>query len=604
MSRRNKKKNVTSSTERNSAAVAESQQTTKDAAATDAADKQVAEASKTNDVEWYAKDPELLLTAAQVPFSDTFGSPVNMYPNGYKFYNYGNVSQSDNHAVEFHNSGANTVTGVMALLLRPTFGYNANINDPLNLAATALYTHVRYNNSGRKNYEQSDLMMYMCAMSELYSYIFWLERIYNCAFMLSQRNYYVGEAWLRAQAINPKEIINNLANFRYRINLLINKVSAFVIPDSIELFKRRAFLYSNIYIDNPDGNIKDQVYMFVPRGFHMFEYDEDNVGVVRYKSLDHYATSGSLDATYEITMDKLLSIGDDMLKNIYGDEDWGLMSGDLLRSFAGHLIGLQSIPEEGIVVPVYDVNVLHQIKNAIPVSEENNFSGKDFGNTNFKYYVRKSLSDTSLSKPCYYGDLYQDGVGNLHSQYLFKAGSQLPGTPPKYSLPNSTIMLPNVIISSDNPMPTPAEVVEFTRLIPTNLDINNRSVFGDNSDSYGLMDPTPEYVCSVKTFHWNYKRDSDGGRVLDKTTYSGNIISSNQDLIDLKNAIFRRLVFHHSPIMYYLDWSVSKADKVEDVLPLSDINNYTVQSSEVISRLNKVAWLSLVYVPGISKMMH
>lgn len=603
MSRRNKKKNVTSSTERESSNRVDSQRNTHEAPTTDEAAKQEVEASKTNDVEWYAKDPELLLTAAQVPFSDTFGSPVNMYPNGYKFYNYGNANQSDKHSVEFHNSGANTVTGVMALLLRPTFGYNATINDPLNLAATALYTHVRYNNSGRKNYEQSDLMMYMCAMSDLYSYIFWLERIYNCAFMLSQRNYYVGEAWLKAQAIDPKEIINNLANFRYRINLLINKVSAFVIPDSIELFKRRAFLYSNIYIDNPDGNIKDQVYMFVPRGFHMFEYDEDNVGVLRYRSLDRYAVSGSLDATYEITLDKLLSIGDDMLKNIYGDEDWGLMSGDLLRSFAGHLIGLQPIPEEGIIVPLYDINVLHQIKNAIPVSEENNFNGRSFANTNFKYYVKKSLSDTGLSKPCYFGDLYQDGVGNLHSQYLFKAGSKV-GEPPKYTLPNTTLMLPNVIISSDSPMPTPADVVEFTRLMPTNRDVNEHSVFGDSSDSYCLMDPTPEYVCEVKTFHWNYKKDSDGGRVLEKTSYNGNIISSTQTLLDLKNAIFRRLVFHHSPIMYYLDWDTRKADTINDVVPLSDVNNYTVQSSEVISRLNKVAWLSLVYVPGISKMMH
>lgn len=61
----------------------------------------------------------------------------------------------------------------------PSIGRTSGESSPANVASKNIYSFVRFANSGRTNYEATDLMMFLLAMDNAYMYAGYLIRIYG-----------------------------------------------------------------------------------------------------------------------------------------------------------------------------------------------------------------------------------------------------------------------------------------------------------------------------------------------------------------------------------------------------------------------------------------
>lgn len=293
-----------------------------------------------NDPAWYAADPAILRDAASFPFS---------WPTGAT--NTHDLALYDENLVEPPFS---KVPGIVSLRTAPTIGFALRATDPINVASQALYSFVRHANSGHSNYDAPDLMLYILGMASNYSYLVWCQRLYGYALTYDQRNRYISDQLIKANGADPSSIHNNLANFRFWINTLIAKMSSFAVPATLSIFSRMSFMYSDYYIEGT--SIKDQLYQYVPDGFHKFIIDSQSRGRLDYVEFDHSKL---------MTVEEIMEYGNNLFGAIWDQEDFGIMSGDILKAYGDRIIKLASIPETYQIVPKFDPMVLTQIKNAM-----------------------------------------------------------------------------------------------------------------------------------------------------------------------------------------------------------------------------------------------
>lgn len=235
--------------------------------------------------------------------------------------------------------------------------YNSMANfvsrsDMINVSATSIYTYVRHANSGRTNYEKSDLMLYLLAMSEIFVGIQELIRAYGFANYFRARNLYSGHL-LSALNFDPEELRSNLANARYEINLILNKVKAFAVPKTFSYFEERLSEYAHIYLDedSPTG----QMLFNVPSVLYEFDAWEEETGgkLVPRPWSGHY-----------LEWSERITALNQMLDKLRRNEDINIMSGDILKAYGDNLFNLGPIPIDYEQEPVYDVIQLHQYQNA------------------------------------------------------------------------------------------------------------------------------------------------------------------------------------------------------------------------------------------------
>lgn len=553
------------------------------------AGKEETETGGHNDPNWYSRFPELLLGASNVPFSDVFGSPIDI------------VANSLGIGLKKSKSCNNSQIGICSVNIKPSFGAAANFNDPLNTAAHMLYTHVRYVNSGRKNYDQADLMLYVGAVSDLYSFIYWMKRGYKSAFVVSQRNGYINENMLNAIGIDSS-ITTELAQFRAYINMFIAKVSTLVVPAEIEMFKRRAFMYSEIYTENDQQNIKDQLYCFRPEGFYVFDLDDKGKGMLRFRTLP--SVNG-------MTLSQIMAFGNEMLSKILGDEDFGIMSGDIMKAFQNALVGLTPQEELPTFELIYDPYVLLQIKNAYvceyPAANGawiNPFFTRDSdGNpTSSLVDVPKftiPLTD-STNQEVDYGNLYQDGFGNLQCRELLGLRTTLDGAEEKKIVKEDHTVVSfymNQIISINNFPATPEAVVEATR-----LKVTRKATTTAGKVWYGEIDCMSELVTSVNLYYNTYNAAGTWYREMLRIVQ--NVFVSGVDTLPM-TLLAGIAQCRYLPLVQTanLQKNARNDTEIASIMTLNDLLNYTVQDIAVIDRLNAIAKLSLLAVPGVSTVL-
>lgn len=296
-----------------------------------------------NDPAWYATDPQILKDAASIPLSWPIGTDVDL----------------EVPITSANGTSKYVIPGVCTIQLNPSVGRALSAADPINIAAYSTYAYVRYANSGHVNYDAPDFALYLVAMSQVYSFINMAMRIYGTAMTYSQKNRYLPDTILEAQRANADNIRNNLANFRYGLNVLINKTASFAVPANMPFFERQAFLYQNIYCES--DQIKDQMYMYVPEMFFQFEYNpDDGAGMLNEKvwSYDDFRT-------YDF--DEILAFGNELLDPIIASESMNIMSGDILKAYKGNILSLASMSEDYTLLPIYNPVLLEQMKNTVAV---------------------------------------------------------------------------------------------------------------------------------------------------------------------------------------------------------------------------------------------
>lgn len=314
--------------------------------------------SKDNDPSWYALNPQLLKDAASFPYAWPLGNRLSVGNFGSRI-----------------NKGS--LPGILVMNWAPTIGYSKDGTSPINVASINTYTKVRHDNSGHANYDHADYMMYLLAMDSVYAYHSWMRRVYGCMLTYSNTNRYYPRAIVEAMGVDFNNLQGNLADFRQYINTYAIKASALAVPAKMSYMTKHYWMSEGLYYDSQQD--KPQTYLFNPLGFYRFKVSQDETahGMLEFAPMfvagpspralpspDGEVAVGCLTPAKWVLED-FIHYGDSLLAPIISDEDFGIMSGDTLKSFGvGGCYTLPVTEETYTVVPSYSAEVLDQIQNA------------------------------------------------------------------------------------------------------------------------------------------------------------------------------------------------------------------------------------------------
>lgn len=503
--------------------------------------------SKTNDPSWYALNPALIRDAASIPFSWAVGTPIDLSNPLYE----GNATRMQ------------SIPGICTIDIVPGYGRALSPSDPINVAATSIYSFIRHANSGHSNYDSPDLMLYLMAMSQVYSYINFLQRIYGCATLYAQRNRYLPDALLQCQGVDVEDLRTNLANFRYGINILIDKAASLAVPSNMSIFYRHAFLFQNVYVEG--SSIKDQLYLMNPAGFHKFTLeDETSAGMLEYTSLPY------------MTVDNMLHYGSDMLARIIQSEDMNIMSGDILKAYGtGGILKLASLSPDYRIVPVNDPLVLSQFKNATAIYGE-------LKNLDIK---QDSSHGWLTFCPSVWSKVEGQGKADLARKHSLKT------------------LMEKRILSVDTSDPTPELVIEATRLMAVCDDY----WIPDESVAQAVVQIHFGSEIATNARMWYYVFDDSGSPTLQYVSYGYETpaltTSANSCALALRRVSMLNMFKFH-PAMHTTIWADGSSEgtvtTAEGYLAF-DVDNYAVLDCDVVKRMHEAALLNQFSVNSIAR---
>lgn len=485
--------------------------------------------SGTNDPSWYGLSPELLRDAASIPFSNAAGVAFSL----------GVASTSGQSPI---TDQPLTIPGLYTLDIVPCPFAEPYANDPLNIAANSMLAYVVHANSRNLSYNASDLMIYNIAMGNVYSYINFLMRVYGLAQVFSTFNRNLPNLVEAAQYVNYSDVINHLADFRYGINMLINKAASFAAPADMPYFRRLAFLFSGIYSEGE--SIKDQLYMYVPAGFMQYnETAEETGGSLQY--VDFRSTTH--------TVDQLIAYGNSLLNAIIGSEDMNIISGDILKAYGQEgLLKLATMPEVYNVLPVTDLAVLEQFQNAVNLN---------VNNSQFTCSLTQSNRKTTT--------------------FALTGGVMLKGTQGTLDAMTNNFLLNTILTNPEAP-----DVMERTRLqcIVDSIDAETGSfVYYATEVAVGAhmwiatgATPTNAVVPAYR----------DVAQTPDQTT-----------MVTMIREHCRMETFKFHPKVFYF---VQNATGKQFLNFAMDTDNYAVFDKAVLSRMNEAAIMSLFHTHTIN----
>lgn len=519
-----------------------------------------------NDVSWYANFPELLFSAGNFPWNYPLGNSFMYGPR--KLFTH---TVSGN-TFEGYVSGSSQIAfpGVCTVLVKHTIPGRGRQTDAINVAANAFYTHLRVVNSGRKNYDPNDSMLYNLAIADIYSLIFFLQKVYGLATQYSQQNKYVGRACCIELGVDWDDLLLNLANFRYWLNAYTKKMQAYAVPSSIPYYMRRAFMYSGLYLENDKENIKDQLYQFKPYGFYKFELDPaDGSGMLTIKP---WCKAGATGTLWKIS--DIINYAEDLITNVWADEDFALISGDIIKAYGSNLITVDEIPADFTVLPIHNPDVLAQIKQAVLWRLEAETSGSE--------------TYTAFNKSgCHFGNVYQNGA-NLFCYEAYPAGIM---TSINKTLIGGQELSSDLILSSEFSLGTPEYVVEATRLMATHQA--DDYITSDAGKTMHLIGGGTEIAISCAVCYY------DQSQLYERTL---------EDFVHLENSaldlyiLMRCLAFKYLPMQYVGKKVVEDGkDAISNVLPVNNVDAYTIIGPQQLNKLHDVCALSMFYVPGVAK---
>jgi hypothetical protein len=516
--------------------------------------------SGSNDPFWYATDPVLLRDSASIPWAAAAGTEqklaTELYPD--KEYPWSDKTMRQTSRL---NQG-----GVQVIKLAPTVGLSDKKSSPINIAMNSLYTKVRFQNSGHANYDAPDLMIYCLAMAEVYSAIQWLMRIYGLASLFTQRNRFVPEHILEAEGVDYDSIKHNLAGFRYGINLLIAKAASLCVPGTFTLFLRRAFVYSGVYTEGT--SIKDQMYMYSPDGFYKYDLNTDGSGMLKYETM-----FGRLASESAYTADQLLDVVDGMLQRIIASEDCQIMSGDILKAYGENVLKLGTLSPEYTVTPTLDIPVLEQMKNC----------------TVFPGYVNGN-------------DIEQD---TTHAYLVCDPSIAVHETVPNADY-TALAIAPTITTTTGDP--TPEVTMENTRVLSVIWKVDPVEQV-DEEYFYPLHLYTgTEFATDIVYVAWPFMHDK-----IEKvwpTRYYW--VDDNENIHEMaqrpQDASFLHSLATLNNFKFKPGYWLAKRNKIDDqtyetiVTYTVDVDNFTIQSPQVIRNLHETAIMSELNVPAINRL--
>lgn len=426
-----------------------------------------------NNPAWYTGNPIAAKKAGSINFS---------YPLGY------NINLDNPLFSTTANKGSFSLPGMMALDVVPSMGRSSDASSALNLAAFKLYSFIRHENSGARNYDSPDLLLYVAAVTDVYSYVTWLQRTYLICNSYSVMNEYIPRAYCELSHIDFEDVIANLADFAYQLDNRINKIRSFKVPGDMPIFQRRAFMFKDLYTEG--DSIKDQMYFYNPDGFYVFRLDQDGAGMLQNLGL---AELTDITGTFKLKVKDLFVGLDYLISQIAEQEDFGIMSGDILKAYGANVVTLAPFdPAPGVgVAPVRDIAVLEQIQNSTVVGRS------ELDNNTTRYYVNTDIRQSSLKNYLV-----------TEPRIAMEANDNAEG---KIEIYSKKALLENRLLTSRYSDPSPEQVLESTRTMVIAVGYTDQVVGGKISAELELLCGT-EIISDCRMIFYETKNGTE--RVL------------------------------------------------------------------------------------------
>lgn len=304
-----------------------------------------------NDVNWYVPNDQILNDSASFAFSNALGAKVGVGGSIAGTRNYNEL----------------TLPGICRIQYVPTYGLSTSRNSALMTAARNIYSFVRHANSGHSNYDAPDLMMYICAIDNLYTLYWECVRAYGAMRYFRQKNLYLAKPLVQALGFEYEPFISNMADFRLFIQEMALKLNVFAVPKTFTLFQRHMFMASSVFCDS--SNLKGQLYAYVPAGIgYLDEMNEETGawGKILYEYRFSRPTEAGINYTFD-TYANVDAVANDFYKmynKLISSEDFNIMSGDIMKAYGTeNCVQLAMIGEDYTTVPAYQPEVLPQIMN-------------------------------------------------------------------------------------------------------------------------------------------------------------------------------------------------------------------------------------------------
>lgn len=493
----------------------------------------------------YASSDGIARDVASVPYNHISGTPFNWVKG---------LQTADLTAMLPHSQ----LPGVCVISYVPTpGGASIDATSSINMAARQLYSFVRRNNSGAKNYESPDLMLYILAMEDIYINFYEAKRCYGLMSNYQFMNRYTPDAILRGIGIDPVDLRSNLASYRYQLNQLALKINSLAVPKYFKSFIRRVVVASQIYCDSTSP--RSGYYIYSKNGYYTFKPTLYTTG----GCLQYTETSAST----LVTLQSKLNIITSQIEAVIADDDMNTMMGDLIKAFGeSGLYQVTEIPENYSVLPVYDENILAQIENSrswsLLLSQVTSESG----------VTHAGLDVWQKDNVLYYHPIIDDGTAGTAIAYRAQLGKAI---------------VP--ILNSHKDSPDYKDNLEWTR----QMSVFSGKTFGDH---YSLLDCGLEIITGYA--YVAQKADNSGVHVI----VSGSVLAhsdttSKGDSTDTVLGILSAASqFDWHPFYYY-------SNESDDVwlgsLFCGDLKVFTQVDASVVARIHQCANYSVYYSPNL-----
>lgn len=260
------------------------------------------------------------------------------------------------------------IPGVAVLDWFPSLGASGLATDPASVVGKEIYSKVRAAFSGSLDADAPDFVVYLTCLDSIFAYIAYLKRLYRILTYWTSENYYLPDGLLRSMGFVSTDIANLRAN-RMRlwqnINELVLQARKFTCPAKMDLFNRHYWMSDNVYTDA--ASLNSQFYVFNMCACYQYstvtstDGNETQVpGAKLIKMPWFFQKSMGTDPVMT-----LFNFGLDLINSLVAWDDAYTISGYLSRAYSDTpSFTVDEIPQDSILTPVYNEEVLIQIENS------------------------------------------------------------------------------------------------------------------------------------------------------------------------------------------------------------------------------------------------
>lgn len=414
-----------------------------------------------NDYAYYSIDDQISKDLASLPFN---------YINGTRFPLTVQFRQLDGAAG--YKTQTDALASIMVLEYVNAVGKADKVTSGINMASTQLYTYVRHANSGARNYEAPDIMMYVLAMRDIYSDYFELRRALGLTKLYSFYNHNLPDLLIQSLGFNVKDLRANAANYRGQLNQIREKINSFAVPKYFKMFERAAYVASNVFSDS--DSMRGQFYAMKRVGRYIWSGTTSQTGT----ELEYRTIQPTADQSY--SMQRRIDELNEQLDAIFLDEDALTMSGDILKAFKeSELYQVTNVSDDLAIVPLFDQDMLSQFENSFtftPVAFEEDMPQGVYGGLNVR----------------------QNGQYITWQPYMkYRYGYN--------SVPEIT---ENLVLNSHKNNPDYKDVLEYTRLMCTYHSVieEKEETVGDDTNTYYEVTSLLDSCGCELGLSWSYYR--------------------------------------------------------------------------------------------------